>query len=152
MKHALLPGLAALLSACGADGHSCTLKGCVGGPVRVQLVDDAGTPVAARGEYEANRDGEARSFDCTVTPESSSYDADCTDGQVTVFPFYSNPGTTLRFRFELADGSFSEWQAASLDYESHTDPDFNGPGCPCTWYDATSGPVVVPAQARLPER
>jgi hypothetical protein len=35
------------------------------------------------------------------------------------------------------------------DAESHTDPDFNGPGCPCSWDEITLDPVVVPAGARL---
>jgi len=151
MKYALMLGLAGLLPACGADTHSCTAKGCVGGPVDIQLVDDAGAPVSARGEYKTNRNSETRSFDCSVTPESSNLDADCTDGQVTVFPFIADPGTTLQFRFALADGSLTDWQGIRLDYESETDPDFNGPGCSCTWYNATSEPAVVPAEARLPE-
>jgi hypothetical protein len=119
--------------------------------VDVQLTDDSGTPVAARGEYRTNRNSETRAFDCSVTPESSNLDADCSDGRVTAFPLSAEPGTALQFRFELAGGSFTAWQGVPLDYESETDPDFNGPGCPCTWYNATSDPVVVPAEARLPE-
>jgi hypothetical protein len=39
--------------------------------------------------------------------------------------------------------------ACFLDITTHTEPEFNGPGCPCTWYTATAEPFVVPANALL---
>jgi hypothetical protein len=37
---------------------------------------------------------------------------------------------------------------ATREAARHTDPDFNGPGCPSTYYIATAE-AVVPAGARI---
>jgi hypothetical protein len=55
----------------------------------------------------------------------------------------------VQIRFELLDGSMSAWQPLTLAWTSHTEPDFGGPGCPCTSYTVTATPVIVPANARL---
>jgi hypothetical protein len=68
-----------------------------------------------------------------------------------VLPYLDlRPGTASEVRFEVANGAWSEWQEVVLDLTERTDPDFNGPGCPCTWYTATARAIVVPVDARLP--
>jgi hypothetical protein len=139
-----------LLAACGEP--ECTAVACTGGSVPLRLVDDAGRPVAARGEYRTNRDPPERwPFDCTVGPRASDSDSDCNDNVVTFTLPYTGPSTVLQMRFQIVDGDWSEWQEVPLAFEQHTDPDFNGPGCACSWYTAAAEAVLVPSGARLVE-
>ncbi len=124
---------------------------CLSLPTVVSLVDDAGAPVAARGERRTNREsqlGVALPFDCGLTADAGV--APCRNG----FLFYPEdhlaPGIDFEVRFALADGSFTAWQPVPLELERHNDPDFNGPGCPCSWYNAAPTSVIVPAEARPP--
>lgn len=151
MWHLLALALFGLLTgACGGAEHSCTLKACGGGPAPLRLIDEAGALVAARGEYRTNREPpEQWPFDCTVGPRASDSDADCTNNMVTLHVYDQGPSTVLQMRFQLVDGGWSEWQGVPLAFEEHTDPDFNGPGCPCTWHTVTAEPVVVPSGAHL---
>jgi hypothetical protein len=86
-------------------------------------------------------------FDCSRSSQNGPGDI-CTDS-VLFFRIPLHPESFVEVRFELQDGSMSEWQVVSLELSKHTDPDFNGPGCSCTWYSATVAPVVVPANAKL---
>ena len=56
----------------------------------------------------------------------------------------------IELRYQRADGSFTDWQAIDLPLEAETDPDFNGPDCPCTWYRARAEPRVVPTDVLVP--
>lgn len=130
--------------ACG-DDHLCEAAGCLGPPTQVSLLDDAGRRVAARGETRlrtADYEIFPQAFDCTTETD------ECANGVL----FAQGPGgpdTELELRFELEDGSFSEWQKFPLETTAHTDPDFNGEDCPCTSYAAKPLRVVVPEAARL---
>lgn len=139
--------LAVELVASGCRFHSCTDKGLVGSPLSVALVDDDGAPVVARGETRYLHH-QATSFDCTVRPEENARDADCQGGVLQLAPVY-NPSDTLDLRFQLDDGSFTDWLPVHLSIEPVTVRDFNGPDCDVTVYDAAAEPVVVPASARL---
>jgi hypothetical protein len=115
------------------------------------LVDDAGDPVAARGEYRSNMPGSVPSaFDCSPAGADASPELQCPNGVIlsTIYDVRSN--TSLELRFELNEGGLSDWQSVPLEVTERTDTDFNGPGCPCTWYDATAQPITVPIAARLP--
>jgi hypothetical protein len=112
-----------------SDDHACTSMAC-GGEFVVALVDDAGLPLAAHGEFRNTRG--------TTTFKTEKF------GWVD---FALSPNDAAEIHFELADGSFTPWQSIEFEFERHTDPDFNGPGCSCSWYDASSK-VVVPAAAR----
>jgi hypothetical protein len=69
------------------------------------------------------------------------------DGVVRSSDITHSPDSIAELRFGLDDGSFTQWQPLELDFQRHTDPDFNGDGCSCTWYDA-SALVIVPGAAR----
>jgi hypothetical protein len=139
-----------LLAACG--DQTCSAALCSGSALQLPLVDEAGASVPARGEYRTNRElPEQRPFDCTVGPRASDFDSDCNDNVVLAAPLYRGPGSTVEVRFQQADGSRTEWQDVALTFEYHTDPDFNGPGCGCSWYTAVAEPIIVPAGARLTE-
>lgn len=138
-------------SACNDLPHECASAWCSGNLPEVALVDDAGNPSAARGEHRSveARGEPARPFDCS--PPDAGQASLCSEGRVLLSVFEARPGTRVELRFELQDGSWSDWQVLELDITSHTDPEFNGPGCPCTWYTATAEPIAVPVEARLPE-
>jgi hypothetical protein len=138
-------GLHALFAGCG-ESRECTLKGCRGPEVSVELVDDAAKPVAARGEL-AYSSHSTKAFDCTRSPDPSRNDFGCQDGVITLDSVY-NPDDTIEVRFELEDGTFTDWQSVDLSIEKEVLSDFNGPGCDCTVYHGTAEPVVVPAAAR----
>lgn len=132
----------------------------------LSLVDEFGQPASARGETRTSQAPLAtQPFDCNLDrgpsgradgpgwpfPADAGPGAACQDGIVKPPVFTLNPRDTVDVRFELADGSISDWQPVDIELTKHTDPDFNGPDCPCTWYDGTAAPIVVPADARLPE-
>ena len=72
----------------------------------------------------------------------------CTNGVLTLgISLWS--GDTLEIRFELQDGSMSDWQQVPLSFTAHTIEDFNGPGCPCTYYTVVAPRIAVPAGALL---
>ena len=140
----------ALVAGCSDAARTCNDMGCISEMPNTRLVDDTGQPVLARGEQRTSQSPTPVSFDCTAslaTPLPAGQ-VTCRNGLVSPVD-YAYPGNTVELRFELADGSFSEWQQVELSYESQTDPDFNGPGCPCTSYTATATPLVVPASARI---
>ncbi len=139
-----------LLAGCSDDPLTCTLADCGGSLPSTQLVDDMGQPALARGEQRTRQMPSPLFFDCTVTLMSPGPPGQvaCENGVIFVGD-NAYPGNDVELRFELPDGSFTEWQEVELSYTSHTDPDFNGPGCSCTWYTATATPVLVPALARL---
>jgi hypothetical protein len=137
---------------CGDDREdgalTCTLKGC-GGLSELALIDDDGEPARARGEFRST-DTEPTSqqtvpFDCAPARPN----AGCSDGVLLIDLPIAPPRTVVDVRFELSDGTWSAWQTLDLEVTSHTEPDFNGPGCSCTWYTATAAPIVVPPEARL---
>jgi hypothetical protein len=130
--------------ACGDDVHSCTLKACGAASPSITLVDESGLPVVARGEVQ---DPDNHPFDCTLSSPTSG----CQSNVVFTWGYVGSSSYRLQIRFEQGDGSFTAWQRVDVEIESHTDPDFNGPGCSCTWYTATAAPIVVPAAARMPE-
>jgi hypothetical protein len=131
------------------DTRTCTLVECTGGPLEIALVDEAGAPVAARGELRGLGSVEPARFDCLDDPRGSEVEVSCDDGLLPPFVYNLAPDTRVGLRFALADGSWTEWKRLDLDVSSHTDPDFNGPGCSCTWLEATTPPVVAPAAARI---
>jgi hypothetical protein len=149
-RRAIAWGACIAASACGDGTHECATARCGGALPVVALVDEAGNPVAARGEqrsadYPA---APATAFDCE--PADAGQPTLCARGQLLLSVFEAHPGTRVELRFQLRDGSWSDWQVLALDITSHTDPEFNGPGCPCTGYTATAQPIVVPVEARPP--
>lgn len=137
-----------LLVACGDDGdRTCTAQGCGGGLFSVPLVTESGQPASARGELRRGRtDPVVTRFNC-----GGGRDADevaCPGGRIGI-PSFAGPGPVFEMRFQRPDGSFTDWQIVNLHIEAITDPEFNGPGCPCTWYEASPDPVVVPAAVML---
>lgn len=103
----------------------------------------------ARGEQRGSGSGYTRStekFDCSA--EGTVASGGCRDGVLEV-EAPAGPEGQVAIRFELPDGSFTDWQTVDLDVTSTTDPDFNGPDCPCTFYTATAAPITVPADARI---
>jgi hypothetical protein len=114
----------------------------------VRLVDETGTRIATVGEQRTSRGsgtGVPEPFDCR--PGADAGTGPCTDGSLVLFDFNLAPSTVYEVRFARADGSFTSWQRILLEIEEHTDPEFNGPGCPCTWYEAAPASVIVPADA-----
>lgn len=135
------------------DTLTCTLADCGGTLGDIVLVDEAGEPAAARGEYRRSNAPEPATptpFDCS--PAAAGRPSPCDGGRLSPAVDGIQPDTSVEMRFRLHDDSWSAWQPLALDITSHTDPDFNGPGCECTWYTATAAPIVVPAEARLPAR
>jgi hypothetical protein len=123
--------------------------GCGGVPLALALVDDAGDPVAARGEYRSNTPGSVASpFDCSFQQGDASPNLQCPDGSLITAIYDPRPDTAVEVRFELTEGGMSDWQDAPLEVTEHTDPDFNGPGCSCTWYTGTARAITVPTEAR----
>ena len=142
----------ALVACCAIGSYGCA-KTCTNalcsGTTEVSLVDDAGEPAVAQGE--ARREGgAARPFDCTqeeTRPESF----ECGMDGVLRFNGHiepDGPPPVYEVRFALRDGGWSPWQQAELELTQMTDPDFNGPGCPCTWTDGHAD-MMVPPGARL---
>jgi hypothetical protein len=140
-----------LLAGCGEDDPSCTARDCPSDMPTLLLVDDAGQPVAARGELRNNLTEVAQPFDCSLSngPPTATNRLACNDGVLAAQNTNLQGDTRIELRFGLAGGELSEWQTVALDITSDTDPDFNGPGCPCTRYEATAAPVLVPANARI---
>ena len=142
--------LAGLLSAAGGlvgCDDSCTDLPCLGRNVEVALVDESGDPVAARGEIRYSRH-QGGLFDCTVAPTSTAQDVDCENDTLLLGPAF-NDDDELDIRFELGDGSFSDWQPVPLTVERVVLADVNGPDCDCTVWNGTAEPVIVPADAQL---
>lgn len=140
--------MALLVGASACDDQPCERAACGGEVMRVALVDDEGELVAAKGEYRAGSlrtDSFVVSFDCDRNEASDTYA--CVDAELSVGPPWSED-FFLEVRFELPDGTFTEWQSVPLEVTSETDPDFNGEGCPCTTYSGSAEPFVVPAEAR----
>lgn len=73
------------------------------------------------------------------------------NGALRLDEFNLSPELVYELRFAGADGSLLSWQVVPLEVERHTDPDFNGAGCSCSWYVAKPASVIVPSEARLPE-
>lgn len=156
----LLLGLlvAAHLGGCDDDAAlTCTDKGCSNqGPVQVQLVDESGAPVAARGEYrvigERSESPEPVPFECAaLAGDAAPSGANCSNAVVELGSALSIavfPSVRLELRFELEPGGMTEWAPHYLTYVEHTEPDFNGPGCECTWQEIQAPPAIVPAGAR----
>jgi hypothetical protein len=140
-----------LLAGCGEDGGSCTARDCPSTLPRLALVDDTGQPVGARGELRNNLSGAPQPFDCTLSngPPTATNRIGCEDGVLATQDMNLDGDTRIELRFERAGGGLSEWQTVALDITSNTDADFNGPGCPCTRYEATAAPVLVPVNARI---
>lgn len=137
-----------LFGACSDDTHSCTLKACIGRDVELALVDEAGGAVAATGEYRVSSPSTeplTAQFDCTDTAD----DARCRDG-VVVLSSATDAAAVVELRYELEPGTYTEWERVEIQYTEQTDPDFNGPGCPCTWYDGADRSTLVPEAARRP--
>jgi hypothetical protein len=149
--------LAACLAVRGCSDdlpHECNAASCGGGsPPVVELVDAAGTPAAVRGELRGTGPWnalEVGAFDCSLPPIGNALQQPrCGEGGVLSLSNELRPDWRLELRFQLQDGSWSEWRRVLLDITTHTEPEFNGPGCPCTWYTATAEPFVVPANALL---
>jgi hypothetical protein len=136
-------GLCAWLAGCT---QNCTDMGCLGHEVSVELVDDDGNRVPARGELSYSSHS-TQAFDCTRAPDPYRNDYPCEDGVITLDTVY-NRDDTIKIRFELEDGSSTDWQPVELTIEKRVLPDVNGPDCDCTVYDGTAEPVIVPEAAR----
>src|SRR5262245_50283008 len=143
----LAGSLAVLIVGCGDDDRSCTAKGC-GGSIELPLVTESGQPATARGEYRRGRtDPVVTRFNCSDARAAD--EAACAGGVIHMDGF-PGPGPVFELRFQRPDGTFTDWQIVDLKIEAITDPEFNGPGCPCTWYEGRPDPVVVPADVLLP--
>jgi hypothetical protein len=155
MKRLLLLVGSGLLSACADDTRTCTAAECLGGAsVQIQLVDQNEAPVAARGEYRVTGSGGGVPyvvpFDCTGATTDAGPDYDNCSNGVLELQGADHPSVSIEVRFELTQGGLTEWSTLTLVYSSQTDPDFNGPGCPCTRYDAENRTWLVPEGARRP--
>lgn len=145
MKLLLVAMASALLPGCGVFPTECTEMGC-SGIAEVGFVDSAGNVATPSGQVRQVGDPDAQPFDCAVTSDTVTEYADCENG-VLFLGFVEDGTERYEVRFELAGGGLSDWQEVQLDSASHTDPDFNGPGCACTWWDPTVEPIVVPPGA-----
>lgn len=138
-----------VFAACGQNTEelSCTLKDC-GGVSSLSFAARDNGSVAPSGQIRhSNPDWGTRDFDCRDSEMQSTY-LPCTNGVLTLgMPLSS--GDALEIRFELQDGSMSDWQRVPLSFTAHTIEDFNGPGCPCTYYTVTAPRIAVPAGALL---
>jgi hypothetical protein len=123
------------------------LEGC-GGISSLSFAVEDNSSVAPRGQLRhSNPDWGTGDFDCRDSEMQSTY-VSCTNGVLTLgMPLWS--GDALDIRFELQDGSMSDWQQVPLSFTAHTIEDFNGPGCPCTYYTASAPQIAVPAGALL---
>ena len=131
----------------GCEARDCTEMGCVGYGVQLALVDESGKQVAAKGEYRSNAAGAtARDFDCTETRLPLSH---CQDGLLELGELLA-PDLAFDVRFRDDQGDWTAWSPVAVTLSEQTDPDFNGPGCPCTWYAGTAEPLLVPVTARSP--
>lgn len=119
--------------------------GCIGS-AEVALIDAAGDRAEPSGELRDVGGSTAQTFDCAVTSRVATDNAECANG-VLFLGYLSTGDERFEVRFKLDDGSWSLWQEVPLDVSTYTDPDFNGPGCACTWYDGTTSPIVVPESA-----
>jgi hypothetical protein len=115
--------------------------------VPLALVDESGQGVAAKGEYR-NSQGFSQPFDCTLAHNVTSPFAACQGNVVQLDAVDLQPGATYEIHFEAENGEWSEWLPVPLQPTQHTDPDFNGPGCECSWYTGQAQPLVVPAAVR----
>lgn len=129
----------------GCVTTKCTLAACGGSETLVSFVDGQGEPVRTQGEVRSHGSRYEHSpvtFDCR---RDSPW---CEGGVLGVSAPQGSDGV-LEVRFRSAEGGFTEWQALDLEVSEHTDPDFNGPGCSCTSYEAAPLTVLVPPEAAL---
>ncbi|HTV21083.1 MAG TPA: hypothetical protein VMG12_20500 [Polyangiaceae bacterium] len=145
--------IAIVVVGCGdepSDGtRICTLKGCGGGIEDLRFIDDTGAPALARSEFRtSDARGEAVQITLDCSPPSGAHIPGCSAGAFEFMALDFSPQTLVDVRFGRPDGSWTDWQPLPLTQTEHTDPDFNGPGCPCTWRTATTPPLVVPPDAR----
>ncbi len=145
MKLLLVAMASALLPGCGIFPTECTEMGCIG-IADVALVDSAGNPARPSGQVRQVGGADAQPFDCAVTSDTVTHYAECENG-VLFLGFIEDGTERYEVRFELAGGGLSDWQDVQLELSPHTDPDFNGPGCSCTWFEGAAEPIVVPADA-----
>jgi hypothetical protein len=138
-----------LLSGCQWFGHSCTDMACLGPATKLQFVDEDGQPVEAKGELR-DADG-THAFDCADPPRDSWFEVTCSGGTLSKRAPDSEH-TTNEVRFVKDDGTLSDWQPVALSVTRHTDEDFNGDGCPCSWFEGKTKPLLVLADARNPLR
>jgi hypothetical protein len=127
----------------------CSKAACGGPPVPLALVDESDQGVAAKGEYRNNQGLlQPQPFHCTLAPDTTSPFPVCDGNLLRLDAGNLQPGATYEIRFEAENGAWSEWLPVPLQLTKHTDPDFNGPGCECTWYTGQAQTLVVPAAAR----
>ncbi|HTV21082.1 MAG TPA: hypothetical protein VMG12_20495 [Polyangiaceae bacterium] len=128
----------------------CTTEACVGEIAAPSFVDDAGQAVTTRGEFRAmypNGLNSVSDFDCV--PSGPPLPADgCRNGSSAPLRISIDPQSVVEVRFARRDGGWTDWQAVELALTERTDPNFGGPGCECTWYEAPAPTLVVPADAR----
>jgi hypothetical protein len=142
---------AALLVACGDEEEqprSCTAAGCGGASLPVAFVADAETLSSLKGEFRQSEMPERLlRFHCGQAEDD--LELPCADGRVDLGVTPVWPGVTVEVRFAIAGGGRSDWQKVVLNLSERTLEDFNGPGCPCTYYQANPDPVTVPGAASL---
>jgi hypothetical protein len=136
-------------SACSDDevsSKTCPLSGCGNSPIEVSFVGGSGAAVAASGSIRhVQSPSNAWTFNCDGEQPQAQASAACDGNVVRVNPFDLKPGDALEVRFDLPDGSQSDWQTVLVEVSQETLPDFGGPGCPsCTYFKGTTAPVTVP--------
>jgi hypothetical protein len=89
------------------------------------------------------------SFDCSVSESRSGTTAECSNGVLRLEPV-NGRGETTELRFQLDNGSLTEWQPVQITITEGVAKNLGGPDCDCKYLDGTAEPVVVPAAARLP--
>ena len=143
--------MAALMafSACSDDEVSpktCPGLGCGNSAIEITFVDGKGAAVAASGSIRHARiPSNAWTFKCDGEQPQAQTSAACDGNVIRVSPFDLKPDDTLEVRFDLPNGSQSDWQTVPVDVSQATLPDFGGPGCPaCTYFKGTTAPVTVP--------
>jgi hypothetical protein len=103
--------------------------------------------VAPSGELQRlDHEPDLWTFDCKAEDPHVLHGLWCEDGALNIDELFF-PNSKVEVRFQLPDGTLSNWQPVQLKLTKHTIEDFNGPGCPCTYYDGTDTVVMVPEGA-----
>jgi hypothetical protein len=137
--------LGVLAAAVGcSDEHGCSLAACGGDRTAISFVNEKGMKVAPRGELQRlDPEPDLWTFDCKEEDPHALHGLGCEEGALSIDELFL-PNSKVEVRFQLPDGTLSDWQPVKLKLTKHTIEDFNGPGCPCTYYDGTGTVVMVP--------
>lgn len=129
------------------ESRSCNPISCGGRPLEIRLSGNDADATRPSGEVRTREPAERKPFHCGSSTNVST-DPHCASGVLHLGPFGIGPETNIEVRFDMADGTFSDWQDVPLNITEHTLEDLGGPGCDCTYYTGTASPITIPAGAR----